>query len=207
AATRLISAATASDCSHDSPIRCISAIRVPVTNSQAEAPNTVAAPAQARARPNALRASAKSAEASRRSARSVPRLASSASRRAALIAARLSSRPGAGPRPPSPAPASCGASPATSRRLPVAAAGELGDDPAGGEGDAEGSDRALADQVGGAVDQVAPLVHQHVHLLLGRAAAFLERGDAGQRRIGQVGLDRGTADLELLAGDLGGVAD
>ncbi|MNI99820.1 hypothetical protein D3C73_1590010 [compost metagenome] len=53
------------------PQRTISAINVPASNSQAEAPNTMATPLQAKARPNALRARAKSAEASRRNDRSV----------------------------------------------------------------------------------------------------------------------------------------
>src|SRR5690606_13353371 len=89
----------------------------------------------------------------------------------------------------------------------AAAAGELGDDPAGGEGDAERGDRALADQVGGAVDQVAALVHQLVDLLARGARAFLERGDARQRAVGQVRLHVRLAQAHLVAGDAGRAAD
>src|SRR5690606_39465894 len=88
---------------------------------------------------------------------------------------------------------------AVPRGLLVAAAGELGDDPAGGEGGAEGGDRALADQVGGAVDQVAALVQQLVDLLAARTRGFFERGQAGDRAVGEVGLQVGLAQAHFLA--------
>src|SRR5690606_14917184 len=93
------------------------------------------------------------------------------------------------------------------RGLLVAAAGELGDDPAGGEGHAERRDRALADQVGGAVDQVAALVHQLVDLFARGAGAFLERGDARQRAVGQFRLHLRPAQAHFVAGDAGRAAD
>src|SRR5690554_822816 len=77
---------------------------------------------------------------------------------------------------------------AAPRRLLVAAAGELGDDPAGGEGRAERRDRALPDQVGSAVDQVAALLHELVDLLATGAGSLLQRGQASDGAVGEVGL-------------------
>src|SRR4249919_3739173 len=82
------------------------------------------------------------------------------------------------------------------RGLLVAAAGELGDDPA--RGDAERGQRSLADQVRRAVDQVAALVHQRVHLLARHAAGVFGGGEPGQRSVGQVGLDVGLAEAQLV---------
>src|SRR5690606_2894958 len=93
---------------------------------------------------------------------------------------------------------------ARSCRLLAVAAGQLGDDPARGEGHAERGQRALADQVGGAVDQVAALVHQRVHLLAAGGAGLFQRGDAGERAVGELGLDLGLAQTQLLAGGAGG---
>src|SRR4249919_1762266 len=84
------------------------------------------------------------------------------------------------------------------RGLLVAAARELGDDPARGEGDAERGQRSLADQVRRAVDQVAALVHQRVHLLARHAAGVFGGGEPGQRAVGQVGLDVGLAQAQLV---------
>src|SRR5690606_39641700 len=80
-------------------------------------------------------------------------------------------------------------------------------DPAGGERGAEGGDRALADQVGGAVDQVAALVEQHIDLLAAGAGGFFKRGKAGQGAVGQVGLEVGFAQAGLFAGGSRGTAD
>src|SRR5690606_29455361 len=91
------------------------------------------------------------------------------------------------------------APPARTRRLVVAAARELGYDPAGGEGDAERRQRTLADQLRGAVDQVAALVHQRVHLFAAGGTGLLERGDARQRAVGQVALHLGLAQAHFLA--------
>src|SRR5690606_5673364 len=100
---------------------------------------------------------------------------------------------------PVPCPAPARAPPVRTRRLLVAAARELGDDPAGGEGDAERGQRTFADQLRGAVDQVAALVHQRVHLFAAGRAGLLERGDARQRAVGQVTLDLGLAQAHFLA--------
>src|SRR5690606_39334332 len=60
----------------------------------------------------------------------------------------------------------------------AAAARELGDDPARGERAAEGHERALADQLRGAVTQLAALVHDVVVLLACRAPELVGRGPA-----------------------------
>ncbi|KAG0921902.1 hypothetical protein G6F31_020124 [Rhizopus arrhizus] len=69
-------------------------MRVAAISSQADAPNTIATPAQASARPNALRASAKSAEANRRNERSECLAESAAARPAAPTWRMLSSSGG-----------------------------------------------------------------------------------------------------------------
>ena len=77
------------------------------------------------------------------------------------------------------------------RRVPSArepayfAARELGDDPAGGEATPNAASGRSRDQFGGAVDQVAAFLHQHVDLLAGGAAQVLAGADASQRAIGQ----------------------
>src|SRR5690606_21326026 len=61
------------------------------------------------------------------------------------------------------------------------------------------SQRTLADQVGGAVDQVAALVHERVHLLAAGGAGLFQRGDAGERAVGELGLDLRLAQAQLLS--------
>src|SRR5690606_38407413 len=125
-------------------------ISAAISSSQAEAPNAIATAVSASVRPNALRASEMSAASRMRNALPASRPASNVARPAAPSSRTASSMPGA--------------SPVAAMRLPVAAARELGDDPAGREGDAERGERTLADQFRGAVHQVAALVHERVHL-------------------------------------------
>src|SRR3546814_5166202 len=73
------------------------------------------------------------------------------------------------------------------------------------EGHAERGDRTLANQVGGAVDQVLALDHQLVDLLARGARTFLHRGDARQRAVGEVGLHLRLAQARLVAGDAGAI--
>src|SRR5690606_39436982 len=87
----------------------------------------------------------------------------------------------------------------------TAAAGELGDQPAGGEGAAEGHQRTLPDQRGGAVTQLPALVHDVV-VLFARHAPQLAGGRAARpRAAGQVAADplgAGAQALALGAGSL-----
>src|SRR5690606_4414595 len=65
---------------------------------------------------------------------------------------------------------------------------------------------SFADQVGGAVDQVAALGDQGIHLFAAGGTCVFERGDAGQGTVGQVGLHLGLAEAQFLAGGGGGFA-
>src|SRR5690606_11007781 len=145
----------------------------------AEAPSAMATPENASVRPNALRASDTSAVTRMRSALPASRPAWKVALPAAPSSRRSASTPGSGARAPSSRGASAFPAAVSARRLP-AAAGELGDDPAGGEGDADRRQWTFADQLGGAVDQVAALVHQRVHLFAAGGTGLLQRGDAGQ---------------------------
>src|SRR5690606_7675095 len=68
-------------------------------------------------------------------------------------------------------------------------------------------DRTFADQVGGTVDQVAALLHELVDLLAAGAGGLLQRGQSGDRAVGQVGLQVGLAQAHLFASGGGGAAD
>src|SRR5690606_4941377 len=188
---------SASDQDQPRPVASHATI-VPKSNSHAEAPSAMATPENASVRPNALRARETSAVTRMRSALPASRPAWKVALPAAPSSRRSASTPGSGAR----APSSCGASRDSAAVSPtrlLAAAGELGNDPAGGEGHAERGQRALADQLGGAVDQVAALVHQRVHLLAAGGAGLLQRGDAGQGAVGQFRLHLRLAQARFLA--------
>src|SRR5690606_5828843 len=84
------------------------------------------------------------------------------------------------------------------------AAAQRGHQPAGGEGDAEGGQRTLADQLRSAVQQVTALVQQGVDLLARGLATHLGGSHAGKGGVGQFGLDVGLAQAQFLAGGGGG---
>src|SRR5690606_31295930 len=197
---RLNRAATHRALSQDRPSRCISATAAAVASSQAEAPNTTATPVQARARPMAERAMAMSADSRARSARSEWPVAPRASRPLAPIWRMLSSSGGVWP---ACWPASPVCSPSLTGVPSAVAAAQGSHQPAGGEGDAEGGQRTLADQVRSAVQQVTTLVQQRVDLFAGGFATEFGSGHAGQGGIGQLGLDVGLAQAQLLAGGRG----
>src|SRR5690606_13637143 len=182
-------------------MRCIRATAAAVASSQAEAPNTTATPVQARARPMAERAMAISADSSPRRARSESAVAEMASRPVCPTWRMVSSIGGV-------APACWPASPLRSPSLTAVpsavAAAQRGHQPAGGEGDAEGGQRTLADQLRSAVQQVAALVQQGVDLLARGLATHLGGSHAGKGGVGQFGLDVGLAQAQFLAAGGGG---
>src|SRR5690606_22999340 len=137
----------------------------------------------------AERAMAMSADSRARSARSESPVAPRASRPLAPIWRMLSSSGGVWP---ACWPASPVCSPSLTGVPSAVAAAQGSHQPAGGEGDAEGGQRTLADQVRSAVQQVTPLVQQRVDLLAGGFATELGGSQAG--------LDVGLAQAQFLAG-------
>src|SRR5690606_33436199 len=91
-------------------------------------------------------------------------------------------------------------------RASAIATAQRGHQPAGSEGHAEGGQRTLADQVRRAVQQVATLVQQGVDLLARGFATELGGGHARQGGVGQLGLDVGLAQAQLVAGGTGRAA-
>src|SRR5690606_5910267 len=89
----------------------------------------------------------------------------------------------------------------------TAAAGELGDQPAGGERAAEGHQRTFPDQRGGAVTQFPALVHDVV-VLFARHAAQLAGGRAARPcAAGQVAADLLGAAAQVVAGGAGSLPE
>ena len=122
-------------------------------------------------------------------------LAHASSMPGAVARSRLSVR-GSAP----PAPSSCSL-PGHAHGLLVAAARELGDDPAGGEGHAERGQRPLADQFRRRCRSgrgPCPSAHPSAR---GGGAGVFGRGQAGQRAVGQFGLHSGLAQPHLVAGE------